>query len=88
MSCIYEFSINYFQFDGQKILWTQLLQLVEEDVGYRFEDAGRAGGFRFLNRITPEHLRLTPFSRMRVKLATQVIMFYLMSEVTLSTWSH
>ncbi|XP_064619457.1 uncharacterized protein LOC135482905 [Lineus longissimus] len=49
-------------FNGQPIRWPQLISLVE--------DGGR---FSLANKMTYDHLHLTPSLRMKVKLATQVL---------------
>ena len=72
--------MSSFQFDGQKILWTQLLKLVEEDVGYRNDNPVNAGRCRLLPKIKVEHLHLTPSLRMNVKLAAQVYLLIVHDE--------
>ncbi|XP_071476835.1 uncharacterized protein [Diadema antillarum] len=57
---------------GAPISWRHILDVNAWDTGHINPD-GTAQGLRMLNKITAEHLNLTPSSRMRVSLAAQVL---------------
>eukprot|EP00112_Aurelia_sp_Birch-Aquarium-sp1_P006927 Seg1756.13 transcript_id=Seg1756.13/GoldUCD/mRNA.D3Y31 product=Catalase protein_id=Seg1756.13/GoldUCD/D3Y31 len=50
--------------DEQFIVWSHITKFVKEDLDC---------GLRLLPKLTNEHIKLTPFSRMNVKLAVQVL---------------
>ena len=50
--------------DEQFIVWSHITKLVKEDLDC---------GLHLLPKLTNEHIKLTPFSRMNVKLAVQVL---------------
>ena len=67
--------ITIFQFNRQQIQWTQLVNLVEDDL---IGQNQQAGGLRMLPKLSNEHIRLTPSLRMKVKLATQVYTLFIL----------
>ena len=68
----YNISSYIFQLDGQQIKWTQLVNLVEQDLGMQRDITEDVGGLRLLPHIAVEHIYLTAPLRMKVKLAAQV----------------
>ncbi len=53
------------QKNGYEISWQHLTDLYERD-------AGKGSGLALVPKLKLEHIKLTPFSKMHVNLATQV----------------
>ena len=60
-----------FQCNGQNIDWQLFFRLYEANAGWVTETLGVS----IVHKLKHEHLRLTYFSKMRVDLAVQVIVF-------------
>lgn len=58
-----------FQYNGQDIGWNHTVQVYEWDLN----EKSQSYGLRVLNKLTEDHIKLTPRLRMKVKLAAQVL---------------
>ena len=62
--------LHLFQYNGQDISWNHIVDIYENDMYL---------GLRKMHKLREEHVRLSPRHRMRVKLAAQVIISYVLS---------
>lgn len=72
-ACMHEHShyvITYMQCNGKEISWTHLMTLYERNRS--------DSGLVLCPKLKFEHLNLTSFSKMRVDLAAQVLLFHAM----------